>query len=450
MIKRLVIHRFRGIRQGVLEDFGKINVLIGPNNSGKTAILEMLYLAGVSGRECEVLIPDVEPSAWKATTLNRLDFLGHRPFSRLRIRHGEPEKGKDTPAVRPNEYTLDVELAELSESYPLRRFTLSAPPETGGHKPLFEKEDEFYISLFRLSPHIDVPVPEPMIPPFFNVQKASLENMYWTYLWERSWVYRWDKGECDKGKTKGCIDHFAVWALEGELPDPKNVLLFDFHSANQHFKKEFTQQAKDYMSDWYGKIATSLAKVFPEFKCAKIEIDDAPGSYEEETGYIRFTGKARISIDHFGDGARHAFKVLAALIALRERVMKENKSGLFLWEDPELFMHPATLGRLLKEVIDLVNDVPIQVFLTTQSLEVLAWFVNIVEREHPLTNKIRMYRLNLDQNRGTIHAESFTGQGIASWFRLFGDPRLTPEEEMASPLYTLFREEETYSNDDES
>ena len=68
MIKRLVIHRFRGIRQGTLEDFGKINVLIGPNNSGKSAILEMLYLAGVAGRECEVLIPDVEPSAWKATT----------------------------------------------------------------------------------------------------------------------------------------------------------------------------------------------------------------------------------------------------------------------------------------------------------------------------------------------------------------------------------------------
>ncbi len=422
MIKRLVIHRFRGIRQGTLEDFGKINVLIGPNNSGKTAILEMLYLAGVSGRECEVLIPGVEPSAWKATTLNRLDFLGHKPFPRLRSRHGEPEKGRDTPAVRTNEYTLDVELAELSEDYPIRRFALSAPPETGGHKPLFEKEDEFYISLFRLSPHINVPVPKPMMPTFFNVQKVTLENMYWTYLWEKSWVYRWDKGECNKGKTKGCIDHFAVWALEGKLPASENVLLFDFHSANQHFRKEFTQQVKDDISDWYDKIAASLSKVFPEFKDAEIEIDDAPGSYEEETGYIRFSGRTRINIDHFGDGARHAFKVLAALIALRARV-SEEKPGLFLWEDPELFMHPATLGRLLKEVIKLVKDVPIQVFLTTQSLEVIAHITRILQTGKVPKVDIRAFSLLLE--KGELMSRKFRKTQILKWLESGFDLRDT-------------------------
>ena len=443
MIRRLVIHRFRGIRQGTLEDFGKINVLIGPNNSGKTAILEMLYLAGVSGRECEVLIPDVEPSAWKATTLNRRDFLGDTPLPRLRYRHGEPKEGRDTPAVLTNEYTLDVELTELPEDYPLRRFTLSAPPEPGGRKLFFEEGDEFRISLFRLSPHMNVPVPEPMMPPLFNTQKVSLENMYWTYLWEKPWVYRWDKGKCDKRKTKNCINHFAVWALEGKLPDSENILFFDFHSANQHFRKIFAQQAKDKISDWYEKIAMSLAKIFPDLRNIKIEIDDAPGSYKEETGYIRLHGKPRIGIDHFGDGARHAFKVLATLIALRERVTKD-KPGLFLWEDPELFMHPATLGRLLEEVIELVKDASIQVFLTTQSLEVLAWFVQEVEKEHPLTDHIRVYRLDLEQ--GALRARKFAGKGLASWFRLFGDPRLSAEEEMRSPLYHLLKGEEHYAD----
>ncbi len=59
MIKRLVVHRFRGIREGVLDDLGKINLLIGPNNSGKTAILEMLYLGGTSGRPVQLILDDV-------------------------------------------------------------------------------------------------------------------------------------------------------------------------------------------------------------------------------------------------------------------------------------------------------------------------------------------------------------------------------------------------------
>ena len=56
MIERLVVHRFRGIREGVLQDLGKINVLIGPNNSGKTAILELLYLGSVSGRAAQLIL----------------------------------------------------------------------------------------------------------------------------------------------------------------------------------------------------------------------------------------------------------------------------------------------------------------------------------------------------------------------------------------------------------
>ena len=411
MIKRLVIHRFRGIKQGTLEDFGKINVLIGPNNSGKTAVLEMLYLAGVAGRECEVLIPDVEPSAWQATTLNRLDFSGHEPLPRLRRRHGEPKEGRDTPAVRTNEYTLDVELTELPEDYPLRRFTLSAPPESGGRKPLFEEGDEFRISLFRLSPHMNVPIPEPMMPPFFNVQRVSLENMYWTYLWEKPWIYRWGKGECDKENPKNCIDNFAVWALEGKLPDPEKVLFFDFHSANQHFRKEFAQQTKNKTSDWYERIAASFTKVFPDLKDCKIEIDDAPGNSNEETGYIRFRGKTRIAIDHFGDGARHAFKVLASLIALREQV-GEERLGLFLWEDPELFMHPVTLNKLLREVLSLVSDKPIQIFFSSQSIEAIAIFTAHIE-DLNLQSDYRVFRLDLE--RGQLYAAKYRYENVYAW-----------------------------------
>lgn len=403
MIKRLVIHRFRGIRQGTLEDLGKINVLIGPNNSGKTAVLEMLYLAGVAGRECEVLIPDVEPSAWPAATLNRLDLLGCEPLPRLRTRHGEAREWKEAPAVHTDEYTLDVELVDLPNEYPLRRFTLSASPEPGGRKAFFVKKDVSCISLFRLSPHTNVSVPEPMMPSFFNAQQVSLENTYWTYLWEKPWVYRWDKKEY--------IDHFAVWALEGEMPVSENVLFFDFHTANQHFRKTFTQDAKNSIPDWYDKIAASIAKIFSDLQGAEIEIDDAPGKRNEETGYIRFRGKARIGIDHLGDGARHALKVLASLIALREQVSKE-RPGLFLWEDPELFMHPSTLNKLFREVLSLVRDKPIQIFLSSQSIEAIAMVTAQIE-DLKLQSDYRVFRLDLEH--GQLYAAKYRYENVSAW-----------------------------------
>ncbi|MBU7017982.1 MAG: AAA family ATPase [Theionarchaea archaeon] len=44
MIKEIYLKNFRGIRTGKLENFAQFTILLGPNNSGKTTILEALYL----------------------------------------------------------------------------------------------------------------------------------------------------------------------------------------------------------------------------------------------------------------------------------------------------------------------------------------------------------------------------------------------------------------------
>jgi len=97
MIKRLVIHRFRGIREGVLENLGKVNLLVGPNDSGKTAILELIYLVGVSQRPCGLILED--GTAFAAMIPERHDFLGLAPLSRLRRRYGHRERWEDSPVV---------------------------------------------------------------------------------------------------------------------------------------------------------------------------------------------------------------------------------------------------------------------------------------------------------------------------------------------------------------
>jgi len=125
-------------------------------------------------------------------------------------------------------------------------------------------------------------------------------------------------------------------------------------------------------------------------------------------------GKGTIPIDDFGDGARHAFKVLAGLMVLADRC-KDGKEGVFLWEDPELFMHSKSLCRLIKEVMEIVKDKPIQVFISTQSMEAIAFFVRILKENEELQDNIRAFRMKLvDDELITAH---FKYSNLDAWLK---------------------------------
>jgi len=96
MLQSLTIHRFRGIREGVIQNLRAFNVLIGPNNSGKSALLELLYLGGLSRRTCQLITETIEPPVHAATTLVARDFLAHSPTKRLRQRHGYAVRETDS------------------------------------------------------------------------------------------------------------------------------------------------------------------------------------------------------------------------------------------------------------------------------------------------------------------------------------------------------------------
>lgn len=431
MIERLVIHRFRGIREGLLEGLGKVNLLIGPNNSGKTAILEMLYLSGVSGRPCALITETLEKGVFSSATLVRNDFLGYEPLPRLNQRHGHKALWKESPATLTVEGGLAVSLHELPDEHPLRDFRLGAPLDELGHKDnkVFYKKDIGAVALFSLVGQQGTP--PAMIPRFFETQGVRSEETRWCYLWQPEWVHRWE--------PEAPLDKLAVWAEAGIPADPHHVLLFDFHVANDHFTEQFAQWAKETIPDWYNKIAERLAGVFPELHGAEVEIDNAPDGQKGESGYLRFQARTRLSVDHFGDGTRHAFKVLASLIALAEEVSDE-RPGLLLWEDPELFMHPATLGRLLDEVARVIGGKPIQLVMSTQSLEVLAWLAHCLE-QIPLPiapEQVRTFRLGLEEGR--LGAQAFPGKALGRWLEYFGDPRVAGEDELHSPLFHLLKE----------
>ncbi|RME04550.1 MAG: ATP-binding protein, partial [Bacteroidetes bacterium] len=215
------------------------------------------------------------------------------------------------------------------------------------------------------------------------------------------------------------LDHLAVWALFGTLPKAEYTVLFDFHAAHKPFSAKFAQKAYQEIPGWEEKITRHLVEVFPALQGAKASI--RPVGQENWTGFIEWPGKTPISIEYFGDGARHVLKVLAVLTAMAERV-DENHPGLFLWEDPELFMHPASLQRLLQQVMQLVEEKPIQVFLSSQSLETVALLTHYFHKKAINgSEELRAFRLNLEG--GNLYAATFHFENLVTWLDQGMDPR---------------------------
>lgn len=432
MIERLIIHRFRGIRSGVLEGLSKINVLIGPNNSGKTAIVEMLYLSATSSRQVNLILDDVflaegEVAVFSATTSASHDFLHIEPFLRLRMRHGDQSEPA-LPYRITEEGGLEINLAAQS-SYrgPLRQFRLSPRlPEWGTVDRLrFHDHEARAIALFTIEAG-QQGIPSALIPQIFSDTEVTGETYRLHYLFDPTWVYSWHRTEP--------ADELAIWATKEDQKHTQ-VLLCDLHTVMSHFRPSFAQWAKNQPWDWMKQIREHMQAIFPTLELQRIEIDDAPSGQTGETGYIR-TKHGRLLIDHFGDGARHAFKVLATLIPLCE-VVDDDHPGLFLWEEPELFMHPATLGRLLDRVVLLTQNKPIQVVLTTQSLEVLAWLALALEGETITVNTTRTFALQRED--GDLRLQAFQAREIVGWMEFIGDPRMIGQDKMASPLIYFLR-----------
>ncbi len=448
-LTRLLIHRFRGIREGQVEDLQQINLLIGPNNSGKTAILEMLYLSGVSGRKVEIVGESFEFKSAKGekdqdqekhdftdntqyekqtnskeqstifapTVSLKRDFLHYAPLPRLRLRHEYEPSSLAGYRVTLGNGNLQFEIQRVSDRFPSKYFQIF--PERPAYSLIdFDDEDEYLVGYFSLYQPERFPIKPPE-----SLTKTKLKgNTRWTFIWDSLWVHRhgpFEKEQDEKGNTVLAeANFFGIWVEEGTLPDPNLVLFIDFHTATEPFVATFAQETWEKVPGWEERIAESIGRVFPELGGCRVSIRPGPQG-KVWTGYVQEKGKYPVEIAQYGDGARHAFKVLATLIALSESV-SETHPGLFLWEDSELFMHPATLSRLLREVLDITKDKPVQMFLSSQSIETTALLTSHVE-ELNLQAHYRVFRLDLQD--GKLYVAKYRFENVISWLNAGMDLR---------------------------
>lgn len=373
MIRKLVIHRVHGIQRGVLEGFSKVNVFVGEKGKAFLAprILDILYLSGVCSYPCKLVLTQPEVVI-DATVPYPQDIMGRSPISYMRDRYYFLVLPWRVSSLTPKG-EICVELTNIPPKHPYRKFYLR-PLE--GHRP-FNHDDRYYISLFSVS---DVEkIPREMVPPLLQEHYSNYALQRWYYVWEYDMVL-YDDGPTDP------INRMGIWITEGYQPDVNRVAYCERSSIMGKLYGPFLRQAFRYTLQWN----RHMYDVFPELKWSLMTLS-----------HDKLIGATRVSITpsckHKGEytdfALLHAAVVLASLTILANKVDRTHP-GLFLWENPEFGISTGYPIRLMKKVMDIVANLPIQVFIASVTSEV-ADYLEPLKREVALDpDEIRVFSLN--------------------------------------------------------
>lgn len=407
MIESILINNFRGIQTGQIDGFRKFNLLVGPNNSGKSALLEALYLAATANRKAR-LTEQPTASSYDGRVSER-DFLGDDPMARVLARHNYPGLPSSL-SDRQRELRININ----SPSAPLQTFDLSL-------KVRLTKDEPYPLGLFSFKAGNSVsPEEKAREQEYFGLARKlagkdvqSLRGGQVTYCWATDLTY-YQNGS-------------AVWVVEDQESLSRQTLFYDVSSTLSHLPMSFFRKMIVTVPGWSQKIARGFGQVIGLDEPFNVQFLPTDQEQKWMQGWIAPENQIALTVDSYGDGARTVFKVLTPLLALAEG----RKPGLFVWEEPELFQNPQTLNRLLTEIALLLKGKPVQVFIATHSLEVVANFVHLVQEGRIAEDEMAAIRLNLVN--GKLSSSIFDHRNIQAWTEMHLDLRV-PSGKIDIPL----------------
>ncbi len=408
MISSITIQGFRGIQSGSMKKFRQFNVFVGANNAGKSAVIEALYLASTVNQEVGLIREEESGSLSNTVLISQQDLLGNNPFKVVAGKHGD--LGDLLNLSRSGDAFLIINVPDRTAA--LQRFELDLS------KVKFSTDTA---ALFAVN---SAPENQDLAKILWRDVESLAEPYRTVFCWYPELTY-YAKGS-------------ATWTIEGQPPAAQHTFFCDTSTVQSYVPIAFYRRNMNEIPGWTDRIAKHFAAIF-ELDPNSFTVQFVPiaGSPDKMQGWIARKDKPALSIDAFGDGARAAFKLLAPLIVMAELATPEAP-GLLLWEEPESFQNPKTLGRLLEEVVNIIRDKPIQVFIATHNLEFVAYMTQMLRNKHLNPDNTLLFQLNLVD--GQLKSVWFNENNLLTSLEYGLDPR--GWEDFKPPFQFHFQEKE--------
>jgi AAA15 family ATPase/GTPase len=359
-LETVTIHQFRGLRDLELKDLGRINLLVGLNNSGKTSVLEALsvychpldikvWLSTANQREQDI-------GVYRIRLLDAIKWL----FTHNSASIVEPDK----PIILISSTGLfsvkkliasyeEMEQISLSEESNIRNISNEeeienedTPRVKKGIKLKIEvfADDGYQLSLFGEPP-------------------ACITDFL---LWEDERFYRLP------GKREPSLKTSVVTPSSHRSEVGQFRLLSE--ATHQNFKADVIQLLQQ-MDNNISDIEILLP---PESMSSRFNI------------YIQHKKLGLAPVSTFGDGIRRLLHIALKLASV--------KGGILLIDELESTIHTEALQSSFQWLVKWCTEMDVQLFATTHSLEAVDALLEVTESDSDLV----LYRLEPKEGKTKV------------------------------------------------
>lgn len=321
----LEIKDFKGIQSLTVEGLKKINFIVGKNNSGKSTLLDALYLIAKQGDPRSIIeILDIKQS-WV-------------------------RKGEDLKFLFPKgdiQKQADVIALESEKSWGVRLEAYNGEVK-GGHLIGLENVD-LDIDGIRLL-----------------VEKSTKKE---------SLLRKRDKGFSGQSKSSITVRQHK----DSTYFNQKTPFEFQFNDAQKGLAVNYVPSSPTYQNLLSGTKEVVQKRKKTELVAVLNEIEPLVEDIEilgEEIG-IGLKGWEEIApLKTMGEGFVKLFGLVVAML--------NAKDGICLIDEIENGLHYSVLEKIWKHVIKVANELNVQLFITTHNIEILESFINSVEDNEQL------------------------------------------------------------------
>lgn len=400
IIKDVKINNYKGLEE-VQFPCGSVNILVGPNNTGKSSILESIFMSISSLSRFEDILETRVYDIFKLDARKNMKYLINRVSEKstielqlhdkkitlnlLYVKSGYPQDVADIflnfmnkTSIRDTidstyQYSRKMVRPVISDLVREIRVLENTLKRADGLNDIeSKKEVENVIKL--MSERVNSAIEEyrnEMIESnkLFLISKLN-NNVVSTYLITRNYI-----GEIPISTHKKDSIEYTVPIIIGS---PK----LDYDISILHKKLASVRKLKNVLDTIRNRIP-----YFEDFR-------------EVEGEYLVFldTLEKPIPLSFMGDG----FKALLKLLFMTSLV----KNGIVLFEEPETSMHPNYMDILAKEIILNSNDT--QFFISTHSSELIERILEKAEKLGKLES-IKILKLRRLQDSRYIEREFLSG-----------------------------------------
>lgn len=363
-MKSLEVKKYKNFEHLTLNDLANINLIVGKNNVGKSALLEAVSIFASNG--------DLEQV--KAVLASRGEGVG---FSSSVEKSAEKEMDR---------------FLSLYHDRDMRAF-LNHPIEISANEKLSGRETKFSMSLAGYTKNLETDS-QGFERPYKLLEdnnEAMFENpdihigLLLSYD-ERKTFYMFN-GERKRNPAEG--SNAFEYVRTNQIMGDKNPKLYD--------KIALTPNEK--------YIIKALQIIEPQIENINFLKDDkAPGQSDERVPFVVFKNDSkRYRLSAMGDGINRILTIILAML--------NCENGVLLIDEFENGLHYSVQHQLWKVINDLSTKLNVQVFATTHSMDTLRSLSELIN-DYPIeemqdkvacyylqrtqTNEIKSYRYSAD------------------------------------------------------